>query len=118
MASRAQTLYPDFAVTRLGRQLGNRWAELVEQVSHLPYADPHAMAYSLTMRQLQRLRGAEPREHHNPFCAACAMRLVADFQGGEAALLDVYYENLAEIMRTSSAMQRQARARRLQAQAA
>ncbi len=118
MASRTQTLFPDFAVSRLGQQLGLRWAELVERVSHLPCADPHAMAYSLTMRRLQRRQAEGSREPYHPFCAACATRLIADVEGDEEALLDLYYNTLAEVERTCSAMQREARAHRRQAQAA
>jgi hypothetical protein len=90
-------LYPTFAVHTLQKKHGHRWAELVDSVSKLPVSDPRVMAFSYTMRRLNRNLGFERSECHDPLCAVCATEIVKHFRGSEDDLVDMYYQNLHAI---------------------
>jgi hypothetical protein len=116
MSLQTQYLYPDFAINRLRRQHTQRWMDLVDWVARLPYSDPQAIAFTLTVRRVH----ACPDDSHatcptSDTCALCAADTLRHFKGSEQELLDLYYRNLDEVrftleaMKTRKAVRRQAR---------
>ncbi len=104
MAFIAETLYPGYAANRFCRQAGRRWSELVDWVTSLPRTDPHVMAFTRTLRHINREQAGQKPIGRGPICAVCAARLVDDFQGSEEQLLELYYSNLSEITITLEKM--------------
>jgi hypothetical protein len=104
MALYNNSLYPLFGISSLRSQRGQRWADLVDWVGKLPGSDPHVMAFTMTIRRLNRMRPAEDKLCADPFCAVCAAQVVASFDGSEQELLDLYYKNLHEIQSTIRTM--------------
>ena len=96
--------YPKFGVDALRSQRGRRWSELVEGVSHLSAGAPLVMAFTLTLRQVARTAQTNQGACRDPFCAICANKVLADFDGDENALLTLYSKNLREINLALSTM--------------
>ncbi|MBN1428504.1 MAG: hypothetical protein JXB07_08965 [Anaerolineae bacterium] len=99
MALYNNSFYPLFGINSLRGQRGQRWADLVDWIGKLPGSDPHVMAFTMTIRRLNRLQ-SEDRLCPDPFCAVCAAQVVALFDGSEQELLDFYYNNLHEVQST------------------
>ncbi|MBN1312314.1 MAG: hypothetical protein JXB30_12925 [Anaerolineae bacterium] len=97
MALYKNSFYPFFGLSSLRGQRGQRWADLVDWISTLPGSDPHTMAFTMTIRRLNRMRSMESKLCSDPFCAICAAQVVALFDGSEQELLDFYYNNLQEV---------------------
>lgn len=104
MALYNNSFYPLFGFSSLRSQRGQRWADLVDWVAKLPGSDPHVMAFTMTIRRLNRTRTAENKLCSDPFCAVCAAQVVASFNGSEQELLDLYYRNLNEVQSTVRTM--------------
>jgi hypothetical protein len=66
--------------------------------------DPQVMALSLTTRRLRRGTNLEHGTCHDPFCAVCAAQVVANFDGTEHELIELYHRNLDEIKLRLSSM--------------
>ena len=95
---RTFTLFPTFALPKLGRMRGRRWSRLVERVANLPATDPEHMAYTLMMRRLSHLVG--PRDSHvcfEPGCVTCALDVLKRYQGSERDLMQEYHTTLNEV---------------------
>ena len=99
------TFYPIFGIHSLRSQRGDAWTQLVDHLSRLPASDPQVMALMRTTRQLRRA-GHDHSLCHDPFCAVCAAQTVANFDGTESELIEMYYTNLDQI-RDSLASMRQ-----------
>jgi hypothetical protein len=97
MAFSTSNFYPLFGISSLRGQRGQRWADLVDSVSKLSPADPHVMAFTMTMRRLSRAYNLPTSTCSDPFCAVCAAQVVASFDGSEQELLDLYYKNLHDV---------------------
>lgn len=97
MALLNTTLYPLFGIYSLRSQRGETWARLVDHLSRMPASDPQVMALSLTTRRLRRGSSLEHSTCHDPFCAVCAAQVVANFDGSEQELIELYHHNLDEI---------------------
>ena len=97
------TFYPLFGLNSLRSQRGEAWAQLVDHLSRQPASDPQVMALMRTTRQLRRA-GYDQSVCHDPFCAVCAAQVVANFDGTEADLFEMYYTNLAQIRNCLSTM--------------
>ncbi len=110
-----QLFFPFFGLLKLRRQRGERWMELVDWVSALPRSDPHAIAFTLTMRRLNRQTGSRCSD---PWCATCAAQAVERFEGSEQELLALYWQNVDEVKYTLKSMQSHSRARQRQARVA
>ena len=104
MALYSTTLYPLFGLASLRSQRGHRWAELVDYVGKLPGSDPQMMAMTLTLRRIRKYTGMQDSVCRDPFCAVCAAKVAANFDGGEQELIDMYYRNLDEMRATLRAM--------------
>jgi len=96
MALYKNSFYPLFGINSLRGQRGQRWADLVDWVGTLRGSDPHVMAFTMTIRRLNRLN-PEDKLCSDPFCAVCAAQVVALFDGSEQELLNFYYNNLNEV---------------------
>lgn len=95
---RTFTLFPSFALPRLGRMRGHKWARLVERVAELPATDPEHMAYTLMMRRLSHLVG--PKDSHvcfQPGCVTCALDVLERYGGSERDLMAQYRATLDEV---------------------
>lgn len=103
MGLNALSLYPSFGIRRLRSQREGRWAELVDQISHLPPSDPRVMAFSLTVRRLRRDLGIT-HTCNDPLCAVCAADILARYRGGEKELINLYNRNLKEMHHAIRAM--------------
>jgi hypothetical protein len=89
----------------LRNQIGVQWADLVEHITRLPVSDPHVMAFSLTLRRIQRrLQLQVSAATHDPLCRVCANEITSAFDGSEQELIDLYYRHLAEISATLKTM--------------
>jgi hypothetical protein len=89
----------------LRNQIGLQWADLVDQITRLPVSDPHVMAFSLTVRRIQRsLKHQNSPSSHDPLCKVCAHEVASAFQGSEQELIELYYRHLAEIRSTLKTM--------------
>jgi hypothetical protein len=97
MALYNNSFYPLFGVNSLRGQRGQRWADLVDWVGKLPASDAHVMAFTMTIRRLNRQSSSGEKLCSDPFCAVCAAQVVALFDGSEQELLDFYYNNLHEV---------------------
>lgn len=104
MALYHNSFYPLFGMNSLRSQRGQRWADLVDWVGKLPGSDPHVMAFTMTIRRLNRMRPAEEKLCSDPFCAICAAQVVSSFDGSEQELLDLYYRNLNDVQSTIRTM--------------
>ena len=104
------TLYSDVARLHSGCEVGPRWAELAERVSHLPLTDPMRMAYTLTLRRLHQRSPVS--SHFDPSCPACASHLLARFEGSEQELIDQFCRTLAEVEQAVSYVRHRRRDRR------
>jgi len=93
----ADSLYPIFGIVNLRSQKGQRWAEIVDYVSHLDSVDPYVMAFTLTMRRLRRQNSMEKSACKDPLCAVCATSIVESYPGTEESLVRFFYSNLTEI---------------------
>ncbi len=104
MAFYNATFYPLFGVHSLRSQRGESWAQLVDHISRLSPGDPQVMALSLTTRRLRRNTNLEHSTCRDPFCAVCAAQVVANFDGTEQELVELYYRNLDEIRARMASM--------------
>lgn len=111
MALLDDTLYPLFAVNRLRKQRGARWAELIDGLRKKRPDDVEFMAYVQMMRRLRRQVGIEFHVCEDPTCAVCADNIVGNFKGSEDELIRLYENNLDEIKITYKLMQRRRVAR-------
>ncbi len=97
MAFNKASFYPSFGLNRLRLQLGGGWAGLIEQISKLPVSDTRVMAFSLTVRRIRRTQPTNHNTCRDSLCTLCAAEIVAQFTGGEGALLKLYEDNLRQI---------------------
>ena len=104
MALYTTTFYPLFGLHSLRSQRGEKWAHLVDHLSRLPSSDPQVIALTVTTRRLRRAMTQEHDTCHDPFCAVCAAQVVANFDGSEQELLDLYHHNLDEVRARMSTM--------------
>ncbi len=96
----SDSLYPFYGVKQLATQHGRKWAELVNYIRTLDAADPHVMAFTLTVRRIRKANRLAASACTDPFCAVCAAEVLGHFQGTEEELLRLYYNNLGEIKMT------------------
>lgn len=89
-------IYPAFAIHNLSREKGREWSALVGSLRDLPTSDPRVMAFSFTMRKLNRQFPSEDR-CHDPLCPVCALDLLEKFNGSEHDLLQLYNKNLQAV---------------------
>lgn len=95
---RTFTLFPTFALPKLGRMRGRKWARMVERVADLSATHPEHMAYTLMMRRLTQIVGA--RDAHlcfEPGCVTCALDVLERYQGSERELMQEYHATLNEV---------------------
>jgi hypothetical protein len=113
MALQTKYLYPDFAINRLRQQHTQRWMDLVDWVARLPYSDPQAIAFTLTVRRVHACSADTQAKCPTPAtCALCAADTLHHFEGSEQELLNLYYRNLDEVRFTMEAMKTRKAARR------
>lgn len=93
-------LYPFYGVNHLASQHGRRWSELVNYIRTVDVSDPHAMAFTLTIRRIRKANRLERSSCSDPFCAVCAAEVLSHFHGTEEELLRFYYKNLDEVKMT------------------
>lgn len=96
--------YPQYGIASMQNRQGYRWSDLVGWVSRLPGSDPHVMALTRTIRQINHHHETHAHPHRDPFCTLCAGEAVAKFEGSEDDLLVLYYRNLYDINNTLSTM--------------
>jgi hypothetical protein len=107
----SSVVYSATGFDHLRNQIGLQWADLVEHVTRLPVSDPHVMAFSLTLRRIQRsFHHQRSNSSQDPLCKVCANEVASAFQGSEQELIDLYYHHLAEIRTTLKTM-RQSRSK-------
>jgi len=97
--------------------LDKQWFELVEWVKQRPVSDPHAIAWVYMLRKLQQ----ETHQHksgYSVFCTQCYQKLMADYSGREAHLLQVYQQCLKEIKQEMQILEARKLARRQRKNAA
>src|SRR5574341_1066213 len=95
------SMYPQFGIDQVRSQQGQGWTELIDWIKTLPISDPHVMAFTLTLRRLQRaahLDGFLCRD--DPLCAVCAAEVVASFDGSQQELLNLYQTHVDEVTST------------------
>jgi hypothetical protein len=108
----SSAVYSATGFDHLRNQIGLQWADLVEHITRLPVSDPHVMAFSLTLRRIQRsLQHQSSNSSCDPQCKVCASEVASAFQGSEQELIDLYYGHLTEIRSTLKTM-RQSRSKR------
>jgi hypothetical protein len=90
-------MYPQFGIDQIRSQQGQHWAELIDWLKTLPVSDPHVMAFTLTLRRLQRMARLDGFLCSDPLCAVCAAEVVASFDGSEQELLNLYRIHVDEI---------------------
>lgn len=105
------TMYPYFGVAHLREQRGRSWAQIVDHVSRLGPADPHVMAFTLTLRRIRKQQGLSASLCKDPLCAVCAADLLAQYKGTEEDLIRFYFRNFDEIQQTVKHMRATAIAR-------
>jgi hypothetical protein len=94
----ASALLPSFALRKLQRSRGNKWARLVEGIAQLPETHPQHLAYTLMIRRLFHLVHTSARRPcFRPGCALCALETLELYQGSERELLETYDRTLAEV---------------------
>ena len=98
------SLYPYFGVTTLRDQHGHRWGEIVDYVRGQNAADPHVMAFTLTLRRIRKQHGLAESLCKDPFCAVCATDILKHFPGTEEELIRFYFKNLHEMQQTVKVM--------------
>jgi hypothetical protein len=94
------SLYPYFGVTSLRDQRGHKWAEIVDYVREQNAADPHVMAFTLTLRRIRKEHKLSVSLCRDPFCAVCAADILKHFPGSEEELIRFYFKNLHEMQQT------------------
>lgn len=94
------TMYPYFGVAHLRDQRGRSWAEIVDHVSKLGPADPHVMAFTLTLRRIRKEHQLPVSLCKDPLCAVCAADLLTHYTGSEEDLVRFYFRNYEEIQST------------------
>lgn len=99
------TLYPFFGVNHLATQHGRKWANLVAHIRTLDAADPHVMAFTLTVRRIRKAFQTS-NTCSDPLCAVCAAEVLQHYRGTEEELLRFYYHNLDEVKMTLKQMRR------------
>lgn len=99
-------IHPNFNVEILRSQLGHHWHEVVDYVAKLPVTDPYVIAFSLTLRRIQKSFDLSQKIStcREPLCPTCASDIVESFPGTEQELLELYYRHLDEINMTLNAM--------------
>lgn len=104
-AQHSSPFYPAYGIASMQDRRGHLWRDLVEWTVQLPGSDPHVMALTRTIRQIDGGRGkGHASEHHDPFCALCASEALARFKGSEDDLLKLYYRNLYDINQALTTM--------------
>jgi hypothetical protein len=104
-ALNTSTALASSSLEHLRNQIGLRWADLVDNITRLPVSDPHVMAFSLTLRRIQRSVQSGPRTSlRDPQCKVCANEITSEFKGSEQELIELYYLHLAEISATIKTM--------------
>jgi len=98
------TYFPGFGLASFRAQRGKRWAEIVDWVSKLPSSDPQVMAMSLTVKRVRRAVGAGQPACRDPFCAICASQTLAQFQGSEQQLIDMFHRSVDEMRMSIAGM--------------
>jgi hypothetical protein len=94
------SLYPYFGVTSLRDQHGYKWAEIVDYVRGQNAADPHVMAFTLTLRRIRKQHNLSTSLCKDPFCAVCASDVLKHYPGSEEELIHLYFKNLHEMQHT------------------
>jgi uncharacterized glyoxalase superfamily metalloenzyme YdcJ len=102
--ARNTSFFPLAGVQRLRHQGGQRWADLVQHISTLPADDVRSMAFTLTTRRLRRQLNLSEVVCSDPFCAACAAEVFAQFKGTEEEMIALYQKNLAEMQQSLQVM--------------
>jgi len=98
-------IYPSYGFDQLRTKVGQRWADLIENISRLPVTDPRAMALNLTLRRIHRTgTHKDGGICHDPLCAACAAEIASGYRGSEQDLIELYYRNYEEIKTTLKLM--------------
>jgi hypothetical protein len=98
-------IYPSYGFDQLRSKVGQRWADLIENISRLPVTDPHAMALNLTLRRIHRTANHKNGAVcHDPLCAACAADITSGYRGSEQDLIELYYRSYEEIKTTLKLM--------------
>jgi hypothetical protein len=103
--------YPQHGIATMQNRHGYRWSDLVGWVSRLPGGDPHVIALTRTIRQINRHNETHADTHRDPFCTLCAGEALAKFEGSEDDLLVLYYRNLYDINNALSTMRLRENAR-------
>lgn len=96
----AVSIYPQCGIDQIRSQQGQGWAELVEWIKTLSISDPHVMAFTLTLRRLQRRARLDRLLCSDPLCAVCTAEVVTSFNGSEQELLSLYQTHVNEITST------------------
>jgi hypothetical protein len=109
-------IYPSYGFDQLRTKVGQRWADLIENISRLPVTDPHAMALNLTLRRVHRAGNhKDGASCHDPLCAACGAEIASGYRGSEQDLIELYYRSYEEIKSTLKLMSSRRSRRAVQA---
>jgi hypothetical protein len=96
--SKAELFFPARLIPTLRDLRGEKWRQLVDQVSRLPDTHPDTLAFVLMMIKL----GPCMKCHSNNFrflrgCAVCSHQSIQSFKGTDTDLVNLYYEARHEI---------------------
>ena len=98
MLYEASSLFPTYALPKLLRVRGRKWARLVKRVASLPETHPEHMAYTFLMRTLDdRLRPEEGHVCMMPGCVTCALDILERYPGSERDLIREYHYALDQV---------------------
>ena len=98
MYPKAEILFP-FPVARKLRNLrGEKWAELVDRVAHLPETDPDALAFILMMIRINNcLKCYSGSYKCMRGCEACSIQGVMQFKGEDEDLIALFEKTKEEL---------------------
>lgn len=116
MALYSNTYYPEYGAVSLRKQRGHLWQELVDWLRALPSTDPQVVAFTLTMRRLRRRLSLSSALLRDPFSTLDAMRILDQYHGTEEELMQLYYDNLRQVLTAMNTMRSRPGAARHRAQ--
>ena len=98
MYPKAEILFP-FPVARKLRNLrGEKWAELVGRIAHLPETDPDALAFILMMIRINNcLKCYSGSYKFMRGCEACSIQGVMQFKGEDEDLIALFEKTKEEL---------------------
>ena len=91
------SFFPMYALPKLRRSRGHKWARLIKRISRLPEEHPENMAFTLMLRRLDGELDRAGAPCMMPGCATCAHDILQAYDGNVRFLLDIYKKTLNEV---------------------